>query len=67
MKAKEFENTFDDGETVLDALGFCKSKNEANRVGVTHQSIIKIGWQSALKKLLLVKSHILVEMVKYPK
>jgi hypothetical protein len=27
-KAKEFENTFDDGEAVLDALGFCKGKKE---------------------------------------
>ena len=63
-EAKEFENTFDDGESVLDALGLTKAKRvlqgqkrvnvgfsawmiesldkEANRVGVTRQSIMKI-------------------------
>jgi len=64
MKAKEFENTFDEGDSVFDALDLSKAKRvlqeqkrvnvdfpawmiesldkEANRVGVTHQSIIKI-------------------------
>jgi hypothetical protein len=64
MKAKEFENTFDEGDSVFDALDLSKAKRvlqeqkrvnvdfpawmiesldkEANRVGVTRQSIIKI-------------------------
>lgn len=64
MKAKEFENTFDEGDSVFDALDLTKAKRvlqeqkrvnvdfpawmiesldkEANRVGVTRQSIIKI-------------------------
>jgi hypothetical protein len=64
MKAKEFENTFDEGDSVFDALDLSKAKRvlqeqkrvnvdfpawmiesldkEANRVGVTRQSIIKL-------------------------
>ena len=64
MKAKEFENTFDEGDSIFDALDLSKAKRvlqeqkrvnvnfpawmiesldkEANRVGVTRQSIIKI-------------------------
>ncbi len=64
MKAKEFENTFDEGDSVFDTLDLSKAKRvlqeqkrvnvdfpawmiesldkEANRVGVTRQSIIKI-------------------------
>lgn len=64
MKANEFENKFDDGESILDALDLSQAKRvlqgqkrvnvdfptwmiesldkEANRVGVTRQSIIKI-------------------------
>ena len=63
-KAKEFENTFDKGDSVFDALDLSKAKRvlqeqkrvnvdfpawmiesldkEANRVGVTRQSIIKL-------------------------
>ena len=64
MKAKEFENTFDEGDSVFDTLDLSKAKRvlqeqkrvnvnfpawmiesldkEANRVGLTRQSIIKI-------------------------
>ena len=64
MKANEFENKFDDGESILDALDLSQAKRvlqdqkrvnvdfpiwmiesldkEANKVGVTRQSIIKI-------------------------
>jgi hypothetical protein len=64
MKANEFENKFDDGESILDALDLSQAKRvlqdqkrvnvdfpiwmiesldkEANRIGVTRQSIIKI-------------------------
>ncbi len=64
MKANEFENKFDDGESILDTLDLSQAKRvlqgqkrvnvdfptwmiesldkEANRVGVTRQSIIKI-------------------------
>jgi hypothetical protein len=38
MKANEFENKFDDGESILDDLDL----SQAKRVGVTRQSIIKI-------------------------
>ena len=38
MKANEFENKFDDSESILDDLDL----SQAKRVGVTRQSIIKI-------------------------
>ena len=72
MKAKEFENTFDEGDSVFDALDLSKAKRvlqgqkrvnvdfpawmiesldkEANRVGVTRQSIIKIWLAERLVK-----------------
>ena len=72
MKAKEFENTFDEGDSVFDALDLSKAKRvlqeqkrvnvdfpawmiesldkEANRVGVTRQSIIKISLAERLEQ-----------------
>ena len=73
MKAKEFENTFDEGDSVFDALDLSKAKRvlqdqkrvnvdfptwmiesldkEANRVGVTRQSIIKIWLAERLEQV----------------
>lgn len=64
MKAKEFEQTFDDGEDITEFLDLSKARrpgheqrrvnvdfplwmiealdHEANRLGVTRQSIIKV-------------------------
>ena len=77
MKAKEFENTFDEGDSVFDALDLSKAKRvlqeqkrvnvdfpawmiesldkEANRVGVTRQSIIKIWLAERLEQAAATK------------
>ncbi len=73
MKAKEFDNQFDNDECILDALDLSKAKRvlqdqkrvnvdfptwmiesldkEANRVGVTRQSIIKIWLAERLEQV----------------
>jgi hypothetical protein len=79
MKAKAFDEKFDDGDDILDVLDMTKAKRamqdqkrvnvdfpawmiesldkEANRVGVTRQSIIKVWLAERLENLAANKAR----------
>lgn len=52
MKASDFDNIFDEGDSVLDSLDLSQSK----RVDVTRQSIIKIWLAERLEQLAVTKA-----------